>query len=107
MNFFHLIFPCVNIFLCFARPPPPPISFRMVRPLMKYSRNLQGCHNELKFQGICKVIGKGRLGIEQPGNLDSSQVKSAAPGALSVNPDETLKKLKDLWKFEMLLEFFS
>ena len=35
MNFFHLIFPCANIFLYFARPPPPPppISFLMVRPL--------------------------------------------------------------------------
>ena len=62
----------------------------MVRSLMKYSWNLQGCHYELKFPGIGKVIGKGRSGIEQLGNLDSSQVYSAAPGALSVNPDKTL-----------------
>ena len=31
-EFFHLIFPCANIFLYFARPPY--ISFLMVRPLL-------------------------------------------------------------------------
>ena len=39
MNFFHLIFPCANIFFCTspARPlPPPRISFLMVRPLASY-----------------------------------------------------------------------
>ena len=30
--FFHLIFPCANIFFV-LRPHPPPISFLMVRPL--------------------------------------------------------------------------
>ena len=41
MNFFHLIFPCANIFLvlcarCASPPPPPaPIRFPMVRPLLE------------------------------------------------------------------------
>ena len=34
MNFFHSIFPCANI-LFVLRPPPPPIRFLMVRPLIK------------------------------------------------------------------------
>ena len=34
MNFFHSIFPCANI-LFVLRPSPPPISFLMVRPLIK------------------------------------------------------------------------
>ena len=33
MNFFHLIFPCANIFFVLRPPPLPPISFLMVRPL--------------------------------------------------------------------------
>ena len=32
-EFFHLIFPCTNIFLGLRLPPPPPISFLMVHPL--------------------------------------------------------------------------
>ena len=33
--FFHLIFPCANIYFFVLRAPPPPISFLMVRPLRK------------------------------------------------------------------------
>ena len=40
-EFFHLIFPCANIFLYFACPPPPPISFLMVRPLEERFRLLK------------------------------------------------------------------
>ena len=35
MNFFHLLFPCANILFVLRPPPPPPISFPMVRPLIK------------------------------------------------------------------------
>ena len=36
MNFFHLIFPCANIFFWYF--PPPPISFLMVRPLCHWDK---------------------------------------------------------------------
>ena len=43
--FFHLIFPCANIFFVLRTPPPPPrppISFLMVRPLSKLALDVRG-----------------------------------------------------------------
>ena len=60
MNFFHLIFPRANIFLYFARPPPP-ISFLMVRPLpwaawVILIWRLEHAKTDNKLQQVCTVV---------------------------------------------------
>ena len=57
------------------------VVFRKIGLLKEIFMKPAGCHYDLKFPGIGKVVGKGRLGIEQLGSQsDSSQVKSPAPG---------------------------
>ena len=66
MNFFssHFSFPCMNFFLFFSPPAPPPITFLMVRPLAGYAstrlfqtrRNSGSCLLEIRYRKILAKI---------------------------------------------------